>query len=335
MISRSSLKNFRFALFGLGALLALPAPAVRGATRAPVLTPGPGVEIAGSSGKFDFLEIDPLRHRLLASHEKDGTADFIDLDAHRLIARVKLGPAVCMAVDPRTGDYFVSVSDDNRVAVVDPRTLKETASIATPGPLDALVFDPRNRSVFVANDDGSHVWIIDADTRKLTGAIDIPGAPEYMLYDAGTDRIYLNIKTRDEVVAIDPNTRSIVAHWATAPATSPHGLAFDPQTGRLFSAGANGKLAVIDLKAGRVIATAKIVEGVDQIAFDVGSKRVYCAGPGRMSVVQETPDGAKLIGSIATAPTAKNVAVDPQTHAVWTTCTDGVNSYAKSWQPAP
>ena len=37
--------------------------------------------------------------------------------------------------------------------------------------------------------------------------------------------------------------------------------------------------------------------------------------------------------SFATAATAKNVAVDAQTGAVWSTYTDGKSSYAKSWLP--
>jgi hypothetical protein len=39
------------------------------------------------------------------------------------------------------------------------------------------------------------------------------------------------------------------------------------------------------------------------------------------------------LGDLATAATAKNVAVDPQTRAVWTTYTDGKSSFAKSWMP--
>src|ERR1700733_2462293 len=72
-----------------------------------LLTPGPVVTIPDSTGKFDFLEVDGPRHRLLAAHEKDETADFIDLDKNTLITRVKLGPAVHMAVDPKTGNYWI------------------------------------------------------------------------------------------------------------------------------------------------------------------------------------------------------------------------------------
>jgi DNA-binding beta-propeller fold protein YncE len=154
-----------------------------------------------------------------------------------------------------------------------------------------------------------------------------------MLYDADADRIYLNIKPKDELVVIDPNSNSIVAHWPTSPADAPHGLAFDPVTGRLFSAGMNGQLAVLDAKTGKLIASAPIAGKVDQIAFDPATRRIYCACADWMSVVQETDQGVVFLGNVRTAATAKNVAVDPQTHEVWTTYTDGTNSYAKAWRP--
>ncbi len=319
------------AALGIGSALVL---AVDGAVAQdePVLVAGTTVKIPDSKGKFDFLEVDPGRHRLLAAHEADDTADLVDLETNTLIARLKIGGApVHVATDPKTGRYFVSAQEGKRIAVVDGSTLKETGSIPMEGPLDAILFIPASRRLYAANDDGTHVWVVDVDSQKVVASVTIPGPPEYMVYDASAGRIYLNIKTTDEVVAIDPKTNTVVAHWPTAPAKSPHGLAFDPTSGRLFSAGGNGKLAVLDVKTGKVVGSADITEKVDQIAFDSSTRRIYCAGPDRMSVVQETAEGAVSLGSVKTAATAKNVAVDPKTRAVWTTYTDGVNSYAQSW----
>jgi DNA-binding beta-propeller fold protein YncE len=300
----------------------------------PLLIPGPTIEIPNSPGKFDFLEIDSKTHRLLAAHETDGTADFFDLNDNKLITRVDLGGApVHVATDPKTGNYFVSAQEGQRVVVISGKTLKATNSIPMAGALDAILFIPKNRCVYVANDEGTHVWVINADTEKLVGDITIPGVPEYMVYDAPTDRIYLNIKDKDEVVTIDPAKNVVVAHWPVAPATSPHGLALDSATGRLFSAGANGILAIIDIKTGKTIGTAKIAEKVDQATFDPSTRRIYCAAVDWLSVVQETAEGAEFLGNIKTAATARNVTVDPKTHAVWTTYTDGTKSYAKSWTP--
>ena len=45
--------------------------AVSSAEQPLVLVPAASVEIEHSSGKFDFLRIDALRHRLLAAHENE------------------------------------------------------------------------------------------------------------------------------------------------------------------------------------------------------------------------------------------------------------------------
>jgi YVTN family beta-propeller protein len=311
-------------------LEALFEPAPAGAL---LLRPGPTMEIPYAAGKFDFLEIDGARRRLLASHEKAGTADFFDLSTYQLLGRVGTGPAVDIATDPKSGNYFVSASDEKKVVVVDGTTLKPLQEIPMPGELDAILLDPDNRRVYVTNDEGSHVWVIDADTAKLVATIDIPGIPEYMVYDSKAGRIYLNLKSTNEIAVIDPAANSVVARWSVSPAEKPHGLAFDPESGRLFSAGANGVLAVVDSRTGKEVASVAIATGVDQAVFDPSTGRVYCACTGQMSVVRETADGAQFLGNVASAKTAKNVAVDPQTHAVWTTFTDGANSYVKSWRP--
>jgi hypothetical protein len=78
------------------------------------------------------------------------------------------------------------------------------------------------------------------------------------------------------------------------------------------------------------------VPKVDQIAFGASSGLVYCAGTDRMSVVRTTGGKVQVLGDVATAATARNVAVDPTTQAVWTTYTDGKSSFAKSWKaPTP
>jgi len=291
------------------------------------------IEIPKSSGKFDFLRIDSNRHRLLAAHEKDGTSDFIDLQKHTLITRVKVGAAVDTAVDTDSKFYYVSVQEGERVAVLDAATLKEVNSIKMAGPTDAIIYEPKNRRVYVTHDDGTDVWVIDPQTAKVVASISVPGVPEFMVYDQSADRIYLNIKNKDVVAVIDPSANKVVAQWPTAPATQPHGLAADTANHRIFSAGANGKLVAIDTASGSVTGSVDVAAKVDQIAFDAAGGLVYCAGTGKMSVVRATGGKLSLLGDLTTAATARNVAVDPATRAVWTTYTDGKSSFAKGWSP--
>jgi DNA-binding beta-propeller fold protein YncE len=297
----------------------------------PLLTPDSSVKIAGSKGKFDFLEVDAKNNRLLAAHEKDETADFIDLKSGAVLARLKTGPTVGITTNAAGDTYYASVQDDKRVAIIDAKTLQETGSVATPGETDAIIYDAKDQRVYVTNDNGKYLWAVDPAAGKVTAAIEIPGEPECMAYDAATGRIYLNIKNLSVVAVIDTKTGTVVAQWPTAPVTGPHGLAFDAAAGRIYSSGDNGKLVAIDTKTGQVIGSTEITPKVDQIAFDAGTKRIFCAGPDHLSVVKATKDGVKFLGNVDSAATAKNVAVDPATHKVWTTYTDGTDSYAKSW----
>jgi DNA-binding beta-propeller fold protein YncE len=289
------------------------------------------IELLQSSGKFDFLRVDPNRNRLLAAHVQDGTSDFIDLKSHSLIARVKVGGAVDTAMDVDSKFYYVSVQDSQRVAVLDAATLKEVNSIKTAGPTDAIIYEPKNHRLYVTHDEGADVWVIDPQAAKVVTGVAIPGVPESIVYDPSTDRIYLNIKTKDVVAVIDPAANAVIAQWPTAPAIRPHGLALDAASHRIFSAGANGKLVAIDTTSGAASGSVDIAPKVDQIAFDAAGGLLYCAGTDKMSVVRVS--GAKLsrLGELATAPTARNVAVDPATRAVWTTYSDGKNSFAMAW----
>jgi DNA-binding beta-propeller fold protein YncE len=328
---KTSMKTQNCLMFTFLALFSL--AKVSSAGQPLTLVPAATIEIPNSTGKFDFLRIDPKRGRLLAAHENDGTADYIDMRKNVLITRLKVGGAVDTAVDSDSKLYYVSVQEAERVAVVDAATLKELKSIKTPGPTDAILYEPKNRMIYVTHDNGADVWVIDPAKGQVTATIAIPGVPEYMVYDEVADRIYLNIKDKNLVAIIDPASNKVIAQWPTAPALLPHGLALDASNGRIFSSGDNGKLVAIDTKTGRVTGSVDIAPKVDQIAFDAVGGLVYCAGADKMSVVRTTEGKITSLGDVATASTAKNVAVDPVTRAVWTTYTDGKSSFAKAWMP--
>lgn len=297
----------------------------------PLLVEVQTVKISGAKGSFDFVQIDPVNRRLLACHTKAGTLDVIDLDREQVVARIETGAAQDVTTDAKSGKYFVTVSDRKQVAVIDARTLKITNTISTEGELDGMLFDPKNRRVYVAHDHGRSVWVIDADTEKIVATVAIPGDPEVFVYDAKKDRVYLNIIPTHETVVIDPKSEQVVEHWSNKPAQRPHGLALDPETGRLFSAGANSELVVIDTSTGKVLGSAKTGDRVDQIGFDPASKRIYAASEGLLTVLHETSDGVERLGEVVVPKSGKNVAIDVKTHRVWTCSTDGQDSYARAW----
>ncbi len=304
---------------------------VAGFVEAAPLTPGSPISIPNSHGGFDFIEVDQQNSRLLAPHTRNGTLDVFDSTNGKLIKQCSLGATQSLAVDAKSGKYYIAGSDKPRLVTMDIKTLEIVGETALSGPADILTFDPKNHVAYVGRDDGMEVWAVDVASNKVIATIPIPEGPEGIVYDETSDRVFVNIKKSSVVAVIDPAANKVAATWPTKPAQAPHGLAIDTAMHRLFAAGANGQLIEIDVETGEVVSSAKIASRVDQIAYDPELKRIYCAsGSGVMSVVQWKDSGLEVLGFIPTPKGAHSVAVDLKTHMVWTACDDAEKSYILS-----
>ena len=305
-----------------------------GADSAAPLAAEEPIVVPDSKGGFDYLQVDEPLRRLLANHTGNNTLDVFELDSGKLIKHVPTGKAQGVAVDTKADKYFVSVSREKLVVIINRQTLEKIGEVKLTGPADAITLDSKNGCLYVGHDDANEVWVVNGQSQSIVATISIPEGPEYVLYDPASDRIFQNIKSNDSLLVIDPGSNTIKERWPTAPAKRPHGLAFDGSTHRLFCAGANGKLAVIDSNSGKVLTSVDIANGVDQIAFDAMKKRVYCASStGVISVIEETAEGAASLGNVKTAPGAKTITVDPKTHAVWIAYADKEHSYVRKLAP--
>jgi 6-phosphogluconolactonase (cycloisomerase 2 family) len=323
------------AAFAAPVAAATPAPAAG----AGPLTAAPPVVIPRNPGEFDYMSTDAKYRRLLVAHYSNNTLAIVDMDAGTVLQQVDMGDGAGGAgvvVDERDGKYFVGAAN-NHVVDINRKNMVLQAYITMPGPIDALAMDTKSDTLYADEDNGTHVWAINAKTDKIVATIVVPGKPEYVDYDPVTDRIYQNIDLSPSfVLAIDPGSNSVVANWPVAPADKVHGLAIDSASGRVFSIGRNGKLAVIDVKTGTIVTEVDVAERVDQIVFDPGNRRVYCpSGTGVMSVVQETDGGATLLGSVAIPRGTHTVTVDPLTHSVWISYGGPDSDYVEKFTASP
>jgi DNA-binding beta-propeller fold protein YncE len=314
-----------FVLPALGALAAVEAQ--------PFLLPDRWIVVEDALGKYADLTVDEAGHRLLAAHVDDGTVDFFDLETHEILARVELGRVVGLASDARSGLYFASVEDSPHLALIDSHTFKTAGTINLPTNCGALLFSEKDRRIYLTSTEGQCLWVIDPATRRMVATIALSGGPAGLGGNFAAGKVYVTCRDRGQVAVINTRDNKVLAIWPTAPALAPHGIVLDLEHGRMFVAGENGMLVAMDLETGRVIASAPIVPQVGQVAFDSSLGLVYCAGPDWISVVQVSGTRLSPIDPIYTATTATNVAVDPRTHAVWSTFTDGEDSFAKSWKP--
>jgi DNA-binding beta-propeller fold protein YncE len=314
-------------------LLALIAAALP-ALAAPALTPNAPVELIGTTGKFDFIKVDAANRRLLACHSGNGTLDIIDVDSSKLIKSVPTGNAQGVAIDEKGGRYFVSCSKPPQLAIVDSRKLEVTGQVPLLGPADICAYAASINRVFVDNDEKPEMWVIDPEAKTIVSTIPMPGAGlEDIGLNAGDAFLFQNLKATSELVKIDPKTQAIVTKWTTAPAVNPHGFAI-MKTNAVLIAGGGGKLALLDLASGKVLASCDIAPKVDEIAYDPALARAYCAsGTGQISVVFVAQDKLTPLGNVPSAPGAHSIAVDPKTHQVWIVFAKDNKPYVQSFTP--
>ena len=302
------------------------------------LTATPPVVVPRSPGYFDYMTVDAGYRRLLAAHAANDQLAIVDMDAGVVLQQVDLGDGAGgagVAVDVRDGKYFVGTGLD-KVVDINRKNMVKQADIGLPGPVDGIAFDPNNDTLYADEGGGTRIWAINGKSDKLVATIAVPGKPEYVDYDPVSNMLYQNIELPEPsmVFAIDPKTNTVVQRWPVAPAVRIHGLAIDGTTGRVFSIGLNGKLDIIDVKTGAIVSTVDVAPRVDQIAFDAGTKRLYCpSGTGVMSVVQETDAGGTVLGSVAIPRGTHTIAIDPKTHDVWISYGAPDNDYVEKLTP--
>ncbi len=276
----------------------------------------------GGDGGWDYLTADPAAHRLYVARQD--RVQVIDSGSGALVGEVKgVDGAHGVALAPDAGRAFATAGKGGAVVVFDLKTL---AVAGEPIPVgkkpDAIIFDPASGHVFAFNGDSEDASVIDPGTCKVVATVKLGGAPEFAAAD-GKGTVFVNLEDKSEVVALDTQTNTVGKRWPLAPGEAPTGLAIDPEKRRLFVGCHNEKMIVLDADAGKVVAVLPIGKGVDACGFDAGTGFAFAStGDGKLTVAAESPEGFRVVENVSTQPSARTMALDPQTHAVYVAAAD-------------
>ena len=271
----------------------------------------------GGAPNFDYLTVDSAGKRLYVSHGTEIVV--IDTANNTVVGRIADTPGVHGIAIAPGGRGFTSNGRENKVSIVDLKTLQTISKVETGENPDAILFEPKQKEIYALNHAGNSATVIDAATGKVAATIPLAGTAESGQSDPGLGRVFVNIEDKDSIDVIDIATHKVVANWSVAPASSPTGMAIDPATHRVFVGG--GKfLVMIDDTTGKVVANAPICGGTDATFFDPGTKMVFVAcRDGHITVAHE--DGPNKLTVVQTIPTtfgARTMALDVATHRLYT-----------------
>jgi YVTN family beta-propeller protein len=227
-----------------------------------------------------------------------------------------------IAFDAALGKGYTSNGRLNNVTVFDLKTNQVTGQIATGQNPDAIMYEPYSKTIITCNGRSNDLSVIDPVTEKVIATIPVGGKPETAVSD-GAGHVFVNVEDKNEIVEVDIKNKTAEKHWSLSPAEGPTGLAIDPVSKRLF-AGCDKLLVIVDAGTGAVVGKQPIGDGCDGVAFDSKLKNIFAScGEGTLAIVHE--DAANkftLTGNLSTKKSARTLAVDESTHAVYLPAAD-------------
>lgn len=211
-----------------------------------------------------------------------------------------------------------SAAGQHEVVVVDDRTFAITARVGGIRFPDGIAYVPDVEKLFVSDESGEADVVIDARTNTRRSVIALGGEAGNTHYDSVSHCILVAVQTRNQLVAIDPVTERIVQRYDLPGSDHPHGFVLDAP-GRLafVTSEESGVLQVVDLRTMRVVATHRVGDEPDVVAWDPAWRRLYVASEsGAVNAFVMSGATLRSLGAVQ-LPHAHTVSVDPRTHRVY------------------
>jgi len=276
----------------------------------------------GGEGGWDYLLMDSPSHRLFISR---GTRVMVvNTNDGTVIGEIPgLHRSHGIALAPEFGKGFASDGEPGSVVVFDYQTLKVIDTVKTDNDSDGIIYDRGTKRVFTMNGDAGTSTAIDARTGRVVGTFPLGGKPEFAAAD-GKGHVFANLVDKSEMVRIDAEGLKVEQTWPLEPCRSPSGLAIDAANERLFPGCHNGVMGFVDGNSGKVLGTVPIGTGVDANRFDPGTGFAFAScGDGTITVAHEdSPGQLTEVEKITTQRGARTMAIDLETHAIYTVTAD-------------
>jgi YVTN family beta-propeller protein len=268
----------------------------------------------GSPGGWDYISVGPNGDIYVSHGTQVNILDGKSGDSVGVIPNTTGVHGIAFA--EAIGKGYTSNGRLNNVTVFDLKSHAVLSQIATGQNPDAIMYDPHTNTVITCNGRSHDLTVIDAATGNVTATITLDGKPETAVSD-NAGKLFVNIEDKNKISVVDLAAKKVIADWPLG-AEGPTGLEIDRKTKRLF-AGCDKQLVVMDAANGAVVAKLPIGNGCDGVGFDESKHLIFAScGEGVLTVVKENSASSFAVAeTVPTKRSARTVAVDGKTHAVY------------------
>lgn len=310
-------------LGSMAALAALALPCLAPAQTAPEYTVVKKVPL-GAPDRWDYVVFDSASGRVFVAHGDEVAV--VDGTSGDIVGHVKSFPGgthgIAMVTASNRG--YTDDGEAGKAASFNLKTFAVEKHIQAAEDADAITFDPVSNHVFIINGDTGSITVIDPKTDAAVATINVGGKLEYAV-PGENGKLFVNGAAKREVISIDTATNRIVAHWPVPDCESPHGLAINGASHRLFVSCLNEKLNVVDARNGQVVATVPIGKGSDAVVFDPQRKLIFSSNgkDGTISVIAEKdPKTYVALQPIRTTLSARTMGINQATGRLFLAAAD-------------
>ena len=284
------------------------------------------INLAGVKSHFDHFGIDAEHGRLFATMQQQGTVEVFEFRTGKRIGVITgIGKPHAVLYRADVNRLYITDGDHNhgKVHFVDGKTFRVLRSVDLAPGAEQFGYDTTAHNLYIAN--GGHdaaspsgfVSVVNTDSgEKLADIrVETPNLEGVAVENSG-DRVFVNDRLHSQVVVIDRRKRAVTGSWQISNAKLNVSLAIDEASHRLFVGCRSGSIVVFDTDTGKEQAELHIPEGVDDLTFDLASRRIFAptgAGSGALDVFQQhDPDHYEAVGHVASEAGGKNGIFVPQ-----------------------
>ncbi|MEO7108649.1 MAG: hypothetical protein ABIZ09_19905 [Rhodoferax sp.] len=266
--------------------------------------------------RWDYLSFDAASNRLFIT--KGDHVDVYDTQVGKVTGTISNTPGVHgVAFAPDLDRGYTSNGASSTVTVFELSTLRVLGTLPAEKKPDAITYDPASQRVFVANGGSGSLTVIDAKSDKVVETIAVGGKLESSAVDA-KGLFYVNIEDKNAIAVVDTHSLKVVAtHDISSACEEPTGLSIDPATQRLFVGCGNQKMAILDARSGKILASVPVGKGCDATSFDPELNLAFAsAGDGTLTIVSGKSYAVSQV--VLTQTTARTMALDALHHRAYT-----------------
>lgn len=276
----------------------------------------------GAPERWDYTVYDKSTGRVFVAHG-DKVA-VVDPESGKLLGNVEGITGGTHGIVVVDGKGYTDDGEAGQAIVFDPKTFKVIKRIKAQDDADWIAHDPVSNHIFVVEGDSKAIDVIDPKSDQVIATIHTGEGLETAL-PGGDGKLYVNGSEKKNLLRVDIATNKVDARWPIPNCTSPHGLAVDTATHRLFVSCVNKVMTIVNAENGTVVAALPIGAGTDSAAFDPKRKLAFSSNgvDGTISVIREvSPDKFVSAGEIKTGVTGRTMGVDPDTGRLFVAAAD-------------